>query len=426
MRRLPPIRIWDGRPPRRPRSVRTALLRRTVAAILAAVREGGDAAVAGFTQRFDGQSVPCSLVSSDRIREAFERVGSDSVADLERAITNLARFHDIQRPRDLRCETQPGVVCWRKSIPIERVGLYVPGGSAPLPSTAMMLGVPARVAGCPVRVLVSPPPIAAEILVVASLLGITEIHEMGGAQAIAALAYGTETVPKVDKVFGPGNPWVTEAKLQVSLDPDGAACDLPAGPSEVMVLADNAADPGFVAADLLSQAEHGPDSQVVVASDSRRLLRAVRSEVERQLAALPRRATAEQALRHSRFLLAPDRATLITIANDYAPEHLILQVADPGQMAEGVRHAGSVFLGPWTPESVGDYASGTNHVLPTYGFARAYSGLGVEQFMKQVTFQELTASGIASLGPLVRRLAMMEGLDAHAAAVQVRLDRLVP
>ena len=362
-------------------------------------------------------------MAPSRFEEAFALVGAEGVADLRAAIENISRFHQHEVPAAFSCETMPGVRCERRFLPISRVGLYVPGGSAPLPSTAMMLGVPSQIAGCSLRVLVSPPPIAPAILVVASLLGISEVHEIGGAQAIGALAFGTEQVSKVDKIFGPGNAWVTEAKLQASLDPRGAACDLPAGPSEVMVLCDRSADPDFVAADLLSQAEHGPDSQVVVVSHDAATLRAVRRAVVRQLALLPRLQIAAAALRHSMFLLVAERSDLIRVANAYAPEHLILQVRDPAALADEVVHAGSVFLGPWTPESVGDYASGTNHVLPTYGFARAYSGLGVEQFMKSITFQEVTRAGLQRLGPLVERLAAMEGLTAHAAAVRVRLEK---
>lgn len=423
MTRIPAIRDWDGTSPERPRSTRSLAMRRSVANILAAVRQEGDAAVARLTAQFDGCERAESRVSPSRFEEAFDLVGPAGVADLKAAIDNISRFHRNQTPAAFACETMPGVRCERRFLPIGRVGLYVPGGSAPLPSTAMMLGVPSQIAGCGLRVLVSPPPIAPAILVVASLLGITEVHEIGGAQAIGALAYGTTSVPKVDKIFGPGNGWVTEAKLQVSVDPRGAACDLPAGPSEVMVLCDRSADPDFVAADLLSQAEHGPDSQVVVVSDNAAALRAIRRAVRRQLALLPRREIAAAALRHSRFLLVPERADLHRVANGYAPEHLILQVRDPAALADEVTNAGSVFLGPWTPESVGDYASGTNHVLPTYGFARAFSGLGVEQFMKSITFQEVTRAGLERLGPLVERLAAMEGLTAHAAAVRVRLEK---
>ena len=423
MTRLPAIRKWDGKAPERPRSVRSPAMRRSVANILAAVRKEGDAAVARFTSQFDGRTLLESRVAPSRFEEAFALVGADGVADLRAAIENISRFHQHEVPAAFSCETMPGVRCERRFLPISRVGLYVPGGSAPLPSTAMMLGVPSQIAGCSLRVLVSPPPIAPAILVVASLLGISEVHEIGGAQAIGALAFGTERVSKVDKIFGPGNAWVTEAKLQASLDPRGAAYDLPAGPSEVMVLCDRSADPDFVAADLLSQAEHGPDSQVVVVSHDAAMLRAVRRAVVRQLALLPRQQIAAAALRHSMFLLVAERSDLIRVANAYAPEHLILQVRDPAALADEVVDAGSVFLGPWTPESMGDYASGTNHVLPTYGFARAYSGLGVEQFMKSITFQEVTRAGLQRLGPLVERLAAMEGLTAHAAAVRVRLEK---
>lgn len=420
------ITAWNGQAPERPATSRSAALSASVREILAEVRLRGDAALAEYTQRFDKVAPGPLRVPAARIAAAHAQVGADFVADLRQAIGNLERFHRAQLPQPIDLEVAPGVRCERRHVAIERVGLYVPGGTAPLPSTALMLGVPARIAGCRLRVLVSPPPIAPEILVAADLLDIGEIFEVGGAQAIAALAYGTATIPKVDKIYGPGNAWVTEAKLQVSQEAGGAALDLPAGPSEVMVLADASADPRFVAADLLSQAEHGSDSQVVLASDHRPLLEACRAEVERQLQRLPRRAIAAEALAKSALLWVADRDALLAVCNAYGPEHLILQLADARAFAAQVRHAGSVFIGPWTPESAGDYASGTNHVLPTYGFARAYGGLTTESFLKTITFQEISPRGLDALGPLVERLALAEGLHGHAAAVRVRLENRAP
>jgi histidinol dehydrogenase len=319
----------------------------------------------------------------------------------------------------------PGVICERVSHAIEAVGLYVPAGTAPLPSAAIMLAVPAAIAGCPSRVLCSPPrpdgSLDPGVLVAASRAGVTDIYKAGGAQAVAALAYGTESVPKVDKIFGPGNAWVTCAKTLVSGDPDGAAIDMPAGPSEVLVIADADASPEFVAADLLAQAEHGTDSQVVLVTTSSQLAAAVSSELRSQLATLSRAAIAESALENSRIIIVDDLASAVEVNNRYAPEHLILQVTEPREMLPAIRNAGSVFVGRWTPESVGDYCSGTNHVLPTYGFAKTYSGLGVDHFMRHMTIQELSREGLGNLGDSVMTLAGLEGLDAHAAAVSRRL-----
>ena len=412
----------------RPRVSRSPALRRTVAALIAAVRRRGDAAVRAATRRFDKVSVARLLVTRAEVAAAYRQVAPADLAALEEAVRRVRRFHRPQVPVPYKVEVSKGVVCERRFRPIERVGLYVPGGSAPLPSTVTMLGVPAALAGCPVRVLATPPrrdgSVEPHILVAAELVGVTAIFKMGGAQAIAALAYGTASVPKVDKIFGPGNAWVTEAKIQVSTEAAGAACDFPAGPSEVLVIADATADPVFVAADLLAQAEHGPDSQVVLVTDSRRLAAAVLPEVERQVSTLPRAAIARAALSHARFIVAGSLAEAFEISDRYAPEHLILHVRSPRRWAAGVRNAGSVFLGPWSPESVGDYAAGPNHVLPTYGFARAHGGLTVESFMKSMTFQELTRDGLRALGPTVERLAAVESLDAHKRSVSVRLARL--
>jgi histidinol dehydrogenase len=347
---------------------------------------------------------------------------------LRTAYLNLHTFHAAQRPLDLHLATTPGIVCEKTTRPIGRVGLYVPGGSAPLPSTALMLGVPSQLAGNPVRVLCTPPDrngaINPWILCAARLCGLTEVYKVGGAQAVAALAYGTASVPKCDKLFGPGNAYVTEAKLQVARDAAGAAFDLPAGPSEVLVIADNRANPAFVAADLLAQAEHGPDSQVVLVAFSKKCAARVSAALARQLATLPRAAIARRALEHSRVFLAASRAEAVAIANAYAPEHLILQVAHPRGLLADITAAGSVFLGDWTPESLGDYASGTNHVLPTYGWARACSGLGLADFQRTMTVQTANQAGLRKLGPVVERLALAEGLAAHQRAVKIRLDKL--
>jgi histidinol dehydrogenase len=313
-------------------------------------------------------------------------------------------------------------------VPLGAVGLYVPAGTAPLPSTAIMLAVPARLAGCPLRVMCTPPRADGTadpaVLVAARLCGVSRVFKLGGAQAVAAMAYGTESVPKVDKIFGPGNAWVTAAKQFVAADAGGAALDMPAGPSEVLVIADESARPAFVAADLLAQAEHSEDAQVVLLTTSRALAEACIAEVARQLESLPRKAIASRAITESRVILVPDLATALEVSNRYAPEHLILQVRAPRQWLGCIRNAGSVFLGAWTPETMGDYCSGTNHVLPTYGHARAYSGLGVADFVKRITVQEVSPAGLADLGVTARTLARMESLDAHANAVSVRLEAI--
>ncbi len=399
-----------------------------VSRLVAEVRRDGDLALRRLTAKFDGVRLTSLRVSEAEFAAAERALSAADRAALRTAYRNLRRFHAAQTAKPVRVATMPGLVCEKLSRPIARVGLYVPGGSAPLFSTALMLGVPSQLAGCPVRVLCTPPGkdgrVSPWILFAAQLCGIRDVFKVGGAQAVAALAFGTATIPKCDKLFGPGNAFVTEAKQQVSATADGAAIDLPAGPSEVMVIADASADPVFVAADLLSQAEHGPDSQVVLVSLSRALLPRVAAAVEQQLADLPRAAIARRALAQSRFILAASPAEAAAIANAYAPEHLILQLAQPRALLPQIAAAGSVFVGPWTPESLGDYASGTNHVLPTYGWARAYSGLGLADFSRTMTVQEATPRGLAKLGPVVERLATAEGLAAHQRAVSVRLRRL--
>ncbi|MCJ7591602.1 MAG: histidinol dehydrogenase [Woeseiaceae bacterium] len=415
---------------------RTALLRRPAASqdksirigaeeIIDAVRARGDAALIELTLRYDGASETHLRVTEAELASASEQLTDGQIAAIDLAIANVRTFHERQRPLPVSVETMPGVLCERVSRAIDSVGLYVPAGTAPLPSAAIMLAVPAMIALCPKVILCTPPrpdgSADPAVLVAASRAGVTEIYKVGGAQAIAAMAYGTETIPKVLKIFGPGNPWVTSAKAIVSSDPCGAAIDMPAGPSEVLVIGDSSASPEFVAADLLSQAEHGIDSQVVFVTTDSALVDSVRAEISEQLKTLSRAKIATVALENSLFIVSPDLATAIDIANRYAPEHLILQIDNPRAALPGIRNAGSVFVGRWTPESVGDYCSGTNHVLPTYGYAATYSGLGVDQFLRQMTIQELSREGLENLAAAVISLAGLEGLDAHAAAVSRRL-----
>lgn len=396
--------------------------------IIARVRRDGDAALRELTERFDRVELPSIEVAGNEIECAGEALSEQQRAAIRAAAQNIETFHRAQIPSEICVDTAPGVRCERLLRPIEHVGLYVPAGSAPLPSTALMLGVPARLAGCTTRVLCSPPQangaVDPAVLFAAHVAGVQRVFKLGGAQAIAALAYGTETVPKVDKIFGPGNPWVTEAKAQVDRDPEGAARDYPAGPSEVLVVADASANPAFVASDLLSQAEHGADSQVLLVTTSRELAVAVAVQIDRQKAGLKRRSAVDGALAHSSAIVVADLAIAFDVVNRYAPEHLILQIEEPRSWLGRVQAAGSVFLGPWTPESVGDYCSGTNHVLPTYGFARRYSSLGIHDFVRSMTVQELTVEGIKNIGPIAETLASLEGLDAHARAVTERLSSI--
>src|SRR4051812_36701088 len=413
---------------RRPAQSAQPAIAAAVRVIVSLVRRTGDRGLRQLTKRFDRADVRSLRVSDAEFAAAEKSLSAADRAALRQAYRNIRTFHAAQRTAAVKVETMPGIVCEKVTRPIGRVGLYVPGGSAPLFSTALMLGVPAQIAGCPVRVLCTPPDrtgrINPWILCAARLCGITDVFKAGGAQAIAAMAYGTATIPKCDKLFGPGNAFVTEAKQQVARDADGAAIDLPAGPSEVMVIADNSADPAFVAADLLSQAEHGPDSQVVLVTFSREVAFRVALEVEHQVKLLPRADIARKALKKSRAILASSPTEAVQIANAYAPEHLILQVAKPRGLLAQITTAGSVFVGPWTPESLGDYASGTNHVLPTYGWARAFSGLGLNDFLRTMTIQEATPRGLRRLGGVVERLATAENLIAHRRAVTIRLQRL--
>jgi len=401
-------------------------LERQVRDIISRVREQGDSALIELARNLDRASLSSLRVSDDEAQAAQAELPAEAVDAIDVAIANVRRFHEAQTTPVVRVETAPGVICERLSKPIAAVGLYVPAGSAPLPSTAVMLGVPSAMAGCPVRVLCTPPRPDGRadpaVVVAARACGVQQIFKVGGAQAIAAMAFGTATVPKVAKIFGPGNAWVTAAKTIVAADPAGAALDMPAGPSEVMVIADGRADPRFVALDLLSQAEHGPDSHVVLVTTDERLIAKVEAEMDLALPTLSRRAIIEESLRHSAVVTAANVAEAVAVANDYAPEHLILQVTDARAAAAEVSTAGSVFIGRWTPESVGDYCSGTNHVLPTYGYARAYSGLSVADFQRRMTLQEVSLTGLRGLAPTVQILAGLEGLDAHARAVSVRLD----
>jgi len=410
---------------RRPPQARDPQIAAGVARIIAQVRSDGDTALRALTQRYDGCELEQLAVGGGEFAAAEAALDAGLKRAIAEAHDRITRFHRATAPQAQRVQTAAGVVCERILRPIGRVGLYVPAGSAPLPSTALMLGVPAQIAQCPQIALCTPAGAGgradAAVLYAASLCGISQVYKLGGAQAIAALAFGTPSVTKCDKIFGPGNSWVTEAKRQVALDPDGAAIDLPAGPSEVLVVADARANPEFVAADLLAQAEHGPDSQVLLVADDRALLEAVRLALRAQLATLPRAAIAAQSLAHARLILTASLDAAVAISNEYAPEHLILNCATPSRWLERVENAGSVFLGAWSPESIGDYCSGTNHVLPTNGHARAWSGVSVASFVKQITVQELTPRGLAAIGPCAATLARAEGLHAHERAVQLRL-----
>lgn len=390
--------------------------------IMNAVKLDGNEAVKRYTVKFDRVALPYLKVEAREILDAEWQVDEELKLAIIKAAINIDKFHRSQVHTEPVVETMPGVTCWRKNLPIEKVGLYIPGGSAPLFSTVLMLGIPARIASCSEVVLCSPPDkdgqIHPAILFAAQIAGIRDVFKVGGAQAIAAMAYGTSEIPKVDKIFGPGNQYVTAAKQFVQME--GTAIDMPAGPSEVLVIADGGAPAAYVAADLLSQAEHGPDSQVILVTWSEQLISNVQAELANQLAALPRKEIAEQALRHSKIFLVRSEMEAMALSNAYAPEHLILAVSNPEELAKTVMHAGSVFMGYYTPESAGDYASGTNHTLPTNGFARSYSGVSVDSFVKKVTFQQITREGLENLGPIVETMAAAELLTAHERAVSIR------
>jgi histidinol dehydrogenase len=400
-------------------------LRQEIIPLLEHVRSGGDNALIELTRRFDGVEISGTRVSVREISEAAGFVDQELKRSIEVARNNIEKFHASQRVDDSLVVTSPGVRCWTRTVAIEKVGLYIPGGTAPLLSTVLMLGIPATLAGCSEIVLCTPPGedgrIHPAILYCAHILGIEKVFRVGGAQAIAAMAYGTESIPRVDKIFGPGNRYVTVAKQLVSLQ--NTAIDLPAGPSEVAVIADDTADPAFVAADLISQAEHGIDSQVLLVCSDRKFVDRVQREINLQLADLPRKDMAEKSLANSRIIVLDKMNDILDLVNTYAPEHLIITCRDYGEAGIRIKNAGSVFMGPYTPESAGDYASGTNHTLPTGGFARVYSGLGLLDFQKRISFQEISEDGLQNLGPAIMKLAREEELEGHARAVDLRLRK---
>lgn len=420
----PPRKDWESiitRP-----SIENKLLQKQVGKILSDVKKGGDKSLKKFVKKFDGVALKKLAVSQKELEGAEKTVADSLKMAINTAIANIKRFHATQVEEVKKVETMEGVHCWRKPTPMSRVGLYIPGGSAPLFSTVLMLGIPAAIAGCGEVVLCTPPSkdgtIHPAILYAAKQVGITEIYRCGGAQAIAAMAYGTESIRKVDKIFGPGNQYVTAAKQLVQMA--GIAIDMPAGPSEVCVLADSSANPDFVASDLLSQAEHGPDSQVLLVTHDATVIEKTIRSMNAQLELLERKEIASMALKNSRAVLMENMDDAMALVNEYAAEHLIIASDDPYRYAVKVINAGSVFLGNYTPESAGDYASGTNHTLPTNGYARAYSGVSVDSFVKKITFQQISKEGIQQIGKTIITMAEAEGLDAHANAVKIRLNQL--
>jgi len=400
-------------------------LTESVRGIINRVRKGDDDAVIAMTREFDGVEPAAYRLDPEHLDAAVDKADPKLIEAMLDASERIRVFHKADLPREHTVETAPGLSCSVRYQALSPVGLYIPGGSAPLVSTVLMLAIPAALAGCGEIVMCSPPGpdgnIPVNILAAARLCGVSSVYCAGGAQAIAAMAFGTTRIPHCSKIFGPGNAWVTEAKQQVSQDPSGAAIDLPAGPSEVLVIADSGANPEFVAWDLLSQAEHGPDSQVVLLTDCRRLTEAVIEKLEDLAPQLPRANILEQSLRESRIILVDDLPTALKVSNEYAPEHLILNTENANELAEQVKNAGSVFVGPWTPESLGDYCSGTNHVLPTYGWARSHGALGPADFMRRMTLQQASRAGLAAVGPTAEILARAEGLEAHRMAVRARL-----
>lgn len=395
-----------------------------VQAILDRVREEGDKALFEYEKMFDKIELQTLAVSEKELAEAAQSVSEELKTAIQTAAKNIEKFHSAQKQEFKKIETTRGVTCWQKAVPITSVGLYIPGGSAPLFSTVLMLAIPARIAGCSEIVLCTPPDkngnINPAILYAAQVAGVNRFFKLGGSQAIAAMAYGTESVPKVSKIFGPGNPYVTAAKQIVSLK--DVAIDMPAGPSEVEVIADANANPAYIAADLLSQAEHGMDSQSILLTTSAELIERIEKEVEIQLNKLPRKEITAKSLEHSHLILLKDDSEIIRMTNMYAPEHLIIQTDNYLELAEQIVNAGSVFLGAYSPESAGDYASGTNHTLPTSGYAKAYSGVNLDSFLRKITFQELTKDGLNNLGPTIEIMAAGESLDAHKNAVNIRIN----
>ncbi len=389
---------------------------------LARVKKSGDEALKELTKQFDQVHLNQLQVTDEEVKKAIEEVSESLKNAIHAAASNITKFHAAQKKDDLKVETQPGVTCWRKGVAIQKVGIYIPGGSAPLFSTVLMLAIPAKLAGCEEVILCTPPDkegkINSAILFAASITGVKKIFKVGGAQAIAAMAYGTATIPAVNKIFGPGNQFVTKAKQLINQE--GTAIDMPAGPSEVLVIADESANPSFIAADLLSQAEHGADSQVVLVTLNKAIVEATQKELTQQLSKLPRVEVAQQALKNSLAIVFNSSDALVDYVNAYAPEHLIINTTDCDSIAEKIINAGSIFLGPYSPESVGDYASGTNHTLPTNGCAKAYSGVSLDSFMKYITIQKLTKEGLNALGPVVEEMAEAEQLRGHAEAIRIR------
>lgn len=412
----------------RPALADDSSLKETVTGIISQIKRDGDQAVLELTQKFDCAQLQSLTLSSDALNELAQSVDEEVQRAIVTAYDNIKAFHEAQNPESIVLETTQGVVCEQHFTALEAVGLYIPGGTAPLPSTVLMLGVPSQVAQCPTRVLCTPANkdglIAPEIAFAAQLCGIDTIYLCGGAQAIAAMAFGTQSITKVDKIFGPGNSFVTEAKQQVSQSHEGAAIDMPAGPSEVLVLADEHANPAFVASDLLSQAEHGHDSQAILVCNSKTVIESVIEEVRVQIASLSRADILSKAMCHARYILTDSVEQAIEVSNQYAPEHLIVQLTKACDLLPKIKHAGSIFVGPWSPESAGDYASGTNHVLPTYGYSRNYNSLGLVDFMRRYTVQTLSQTGLRYLGPAIMKIAQAEGLSAHENAVKIRLDAL--
>lgn len=399
----------------------TSFLEKTVSGILADVKSNGDTAVRKYSEKFDGVSMEKLMVSKKEFAESEKRCSAALKSAMRIAKKNIEKFHLAQKEKIKIIETTKGVRCWRKSVPIEKIGLYIPGGSAPLFSTLLMLGIPAKIAGCK-EIIICTPPSAVQngiLYYTANLIGITKVFKIGGAQAIAAMAYGTESVPRVNKIFGPGNQYVTCAKQLVQKD--GIAIDMPAGPSELAVLADESCIPEFVAADLLSQAEHGADSQVILVSDSEKVIDEVTAQIVNLYRDLPRKEIVAKSLANSRAILVKTKSEAIDLLNEYAPEHLIIACKDADKLADKIINAGSVFLGNYSPESAGDYASGTNHVLPTNGYAKSYSGVSLDSFVKKITFQKLSKYGLKKIGKAIERMAEAEGLTAHKNAVTIRL-----
>jgi histidinol dehydrogenase len=390
------------------------------------VKKSGDNALRELTLQFDKVNVGDLVVSKEEFQNAEKSIPLPLKEAIKTAAANIEKFHSAQKRDSVKIETTPGVTCWRRAVPIEKIGIYIPGGSAPLFSTVLMLGVPARLAKCSQVILCSPPDKSGEInpaiLFAAQLVGINRVFKVGGAQAVAAMAFGTESIERVYKIFGPGNQYVTKAK-QLATE-EGIAIDMPAGPSEVLIMADESSNPTFVAADLLSQAEHGEDSQVILVVNNQNLVQPIQKEIEEQLKDLPRKGIAEKALIHSRAIVMEDLSEAIAFVNEYAPEHLIVNMKDASGIATQIVNAGSVFIGNYSPEAIGDYASGTNHTLPTNGYAKAFAGVALESFMKFITYQELTKEGILALGPVVERMAEAEQLIGHKRAVEVRLNSL--